>query len=87
MPILNNFESQLIETISNVDQSDLVDYAIKVNEDWQSTIKRFKQLQRGQKPDKFSQASFNNNFNRPPEEEVKLEITSDGMSDVQSISR
>ena len=84
---IKNFESQLIETISNVDQADLVDYAIKVNEDWQSTVKRFKQLQKGQKPDQYIQASSANNFIRPPEEEVKLEVTSDAMSDVRSIIR
>lgn len=83
---LKTSESQLVETITNVDQSDLVDYAIKVNEDRQNTIQRFKQLQRGKKPDSFVPVHQNNSFNNPPEEEVKLDM-SDAASDTLSNDR
>lgn len=66
-------DTQLIEVITSVDQPDLVDYAIKVNDDCQTTTRRYKQLQRGQRPEKFIQASLHNNFTNPPAEEVKFE--------------
>lgn len=87
--LVNNIkaaEAKLVETITSVDQSDLVDYAIKVNDDCQSTIKRFKQLQRGQRPAKFVATNKNNHFNNPPEEEVKLDMSEDG-SDTRSNDR
>ena len=59
--------------ISSVDQPDLVDYAIKVNDDCQTTTRRYKQLQRGQNPERFVQLSLNNNFTNPPVEEAKYE--------------
>lgn len=84
---LRNSESQLIEAISNNDQADLIDYAIKVNDDRQATIQRFRQLQKGQKPAKFKATHKNNNFNSPPEEEIKLEMSEDTGSEDMSTSR
>jgi hypothetical protein len=83
---LKTTEPQIVETITNVDQSDLVDYAIKVNDDVQKTIRRFKKLQKGDQPGHFSPTHRNNNFTNPPEEEVKLEMSEDGVSDIQSIA-
>lgn len=83
---LRTAEPQIIETISNVDQADLVDYAIKVNDDVQNTIRRFKTLQKGRRPDHFSPSHRNNNFTNPPEEEVKLEMSEDFVSDMQSVA-
>ena len=83
---LKTSESQLIETITNVDQSDLVDYAIKVNDDRQETIRRFKKLQKGQQPGRFNSTYQNNNFTHPPEEEVKLEMDSEIDSETPSKS-
>lgn len=78
---LRTTESQLIETISNVDQPDLVDYAIKVNDDRQATITRFKQLQKGRRPSKFRPSYVDNKFDNPPvEEEVKLDVSEDSVS-------
>ena len=82
---LKSAEPQIVETITNVDQSDLVDYAIKVNDDVQKTMRRFKKLQKGQQPGNFSPAHRHNNFINPPEEEVKLEMSEDGVSDIQSV--
>jgi len=70
-------EEKLVETISSVDQADLVDYAIKVNDDCQTTINRYKQLKRGNKPSDFVPAHKNNNFDNPHEEEVKLDVSDD----------
>lgn len=83
---LKGAENQIVETITNVDQADLVDYAIKVNEDVQKTMKRFNALKNGKRPGNFSPAHLNNNFTNPPEEEVKLELSEDGVSDIQSVA-
>jgi hypothetical protein len=84
---LKEAESKLIETISNVDQADLVDYAIKVNDDFQSTLRRYRQLKKGRRPEKFLANYKNNNFDNPPEEEVKLDMSEDSMSEVHRPSR
>lgn len=84
---IKSAEPRLIETITNVDQSDLVDYALKVNEDCQSTVRRFKQLQKGERPEVFTPSHVRNNFNKVYEEEVKLELSSDGGSEVKSKHR
>ena len=78
-------DTQLLNIISSVDQSDLVDFAIKVNEDWQATMRRYKQLQRGQMPDQFIQTSLNNNFTNPPLEEAKFEDSQGGFLDYQDV--
>jgi hypothetical protein len=78
---LKDSESQIIDTISNTDHSELLDYAIKVNEDCQNTISRFKQLQRGKRPGLYVPV-HNKEFKKGYiEEEVKLKISDDGYSD------
>lgn len=85
---LKESEPRLIETISNVDQADLVDYAIKVNDDFQTTLRRYRQLKKGRRPEKFLANYKNNNFDNPPEEEeVKLDMSEDSMSEVHRPSR
>jgi hypothetical protein len=78
---LKTSESQLIETISNTNHNGLLDYAIKVNEDCQNTIRRFKQLQKGSRPSQFT-PTHNIDFKKGyVEEEVKLQTSDDGYSD------
>jgi len=80
---LKTSESVLIETISNIDQDELLDYAIKVNDDFQTTIRRFRQLQKGKRPSEY-RPTHNKNFDKNMEEEVKLEVSDNGYSDTSS---
>ena len=78
---LKSSESQIIDTISNTDHTELLDYAIKVNEDCLNTITRFKQLQKGNKPSQYVPV-HNKEFKKGYiEEEIKLKIIDDGYSD------
>ena len=76
--IIKSSETTLIEAISSVQNAELLDYAIKVNDDWQTTIQRFKTLKRGRKPDPFVPThNQESEVEEEPEEnleEVKINI-------------
>lgn len=81
---LKSSENRLIEIVSSTSQADIVDFALKLNDDCQSVVKRFKQLQKGQRPSAFTPSHLKNNFDNPKREEAKVELPFEQPPAVQS---